>query len=312
MIEGKTELSSNMRLFLGWISAEKGLSGNTKSSYSFDLLRLRQFFEKYDIDEIAASSRDLQKYIEELHDLGFAPSSIQRNISAIRGYYRFLCDENTILHDPTENLDAPKKQDYLPAVLCQEDVELLLENTTDDKGKVSLRNRAILELLYSTGMRIGECLSITTDQFLANEEYMIIVGKGNKERVVPVGEVAREWVLRYLKEERPKFVKPASENYMFINQGRGIGLGKPLSRMSALTIIKEAALRANLPSEVSPHTLRHSFATHLLEGGCDLRIVQEFLGHSSITTTEIYTHISKSYLVETHRHFHPRQKKSKK
>jgi len=303
------ELSENMKLFIGWISAEKGLSDNTREAYTFDLLRLRQYFEKNNLKENDISPRDLQKYIEELHDLRFASTSIQRNISAARGYYRFLCDENIITHDPTENLDTPKKARYLPDVLCPEDVEKLLDNASDENGKVPLRNRAFLELLYSTGMRVGECLAVTTDQFLENREYMVIIGKGNKKRLVPVGEMAHEWVLRYLEEERPKFVKPASENYLFINQGSGIGLGKPLSRMAALTIIKEAALRANISAKVTPHTLRHSFATHLLEGGCDLRIVQEFLGHSNITTTEIYTHVSRTYLIDTHRHFHPRQKR---
>ena len=303
------ELSENMKLFIGWISAEKGLSDNTREAYTFDLLRLRQYFEKNNLKENDISPRDLQKYIEELHDLRFASTSIQRNISAARGYYRFLCDENIITHDPTENLDTPKKARYLPDVLCPEDVEKLLDNASDENGKVPLRNRAFLELLYSTGMRVGECLAVTTDQFLENREYMVIIGKGNKKRLVPVGEMAHEQVLRYLEEERPKFVKPASENYLFINQGSGIGLGKPLSRMAALTIIKEAALRANISAKVTPHTLRHSFATHLLEGGCDLRIVQEFLGHSNITTTEIYTHVSRTYLIDTHRHFHPRQKR---
>jgi integrase/recombinase XerD len=204
-------------------------------------------------------------------------------------------------------LESPKKSRFLPVVLCQEDVESLLDATIDEKEKVSLRNRAILELLYSTGMRVSECISLTTEQFLANEEYMFVIGKGNKERFVPVGEIARKYVLQYLKEERPKFAKPASANFLFINQR----FGKPLSRMAVLTIIKEAAIRAGISPDISPHTLRHSFATHLLEGGCDLRIVQEFLGHSSITTTEIYTHISRSYLIDAHRHFHPRQKKNR-
>jgi integrase/recombinase XerD len=234
------------------------------------------------------------------------PSSIQRCISAFRGYFRYLCNEGELQKDPTENLDTPKKPKHLPDVLCQEDVELLLEASFQEGKSASLRDRSILELLYSTGMRVSECISITTDQFLANREYMLVTGKGNKERVVPVGEIAREWVLRYLNEERQKFVKPVSANYLFINQKRGM----PLTRMAVWNIITQSAIKANISANISPHTMRHSFATHLLEGGCDLRIVQEFLGHSSITTTEIYTHVSSAYLVEAHRFFHPRQKKN--
>ena len=299
------ELSQNMKLFLGWISAEKGLSDNTKKSYEFDLRHFCEYLEINNLNELSVSQKDLQKFIEYLYDLKLVQTSIHRHVSAIRGYYRFLIAEDEIKHDPTENLESPKLPKYLPSVLCQEDVELLLENTIDNNEKATLRNRAILELLYSTGMRVSECITLTTDQFLANKEYMIVIGKGNKERVVPVGEIAREWVLRYLQDERPKFVKPASANYLFINQR----FGKPLTRMAIWNIITEAAMRAGISAEISPHTMRHSFATHLLEGGCDLRIVQEFLGHSNITTTEIYTHISSTYLIDAHRHFHPRQKR---
>ena len=309
MNENRIVLSANMKLFIGWVSVEKGLAENTKESYALDLRHLREFLEENNLDELSVSQSDLQKFIEFLILLRLSQVSVHRHISAVRGYYKFLAAEDIIKHDPTENLDMPKLAKPLPAVLCQEDVEILLEATTDDKGKVSLRNRAILELLYSTGMRVGECLSVTTDQFLANEEYMIIIGKGNKERVVPVGKVAREWVLRYLEEERPKFVKPASANFLFINQGSGIGMGKPLSRMAVSTIVKEAVMRANLSDETSPHTLRHSFATHLLDGGCDLLVVKELLGHSNIKTTEIYTHISNMRMILDHRMYHPRQKK---
>jgi integrase/recombinase XerD len=248
----------------------------------------------------------LQKYIEDLHDVGFASTSIQRYISAIRGYFRFLCDEGILKSDPTQNLDTPKKPHYLPDVLCQEDVVLLLEAAFEEKKAAALRNRSILELLYSTGMRVSECVSITTDQFLVNREYMFITGKGNKERIVPVGEIAREWVLRYINEERGRFVKSASANFLFINQKRGM----PLTRMAVWNIISQTAIKANISAHISPHTMRHSFATHLLEGGCDLRIVQEFLGHASITTTEIYTHISNTYLIQAHKIYHPRQRKN--
>jgi integrase/recombinase XerD len=307
--ETRIEISEDMKDFLGWISAEKGLSDNTKESYFLDLLRLREYFETKNLDEKTIKRRDLQKYVETLHELGFASTSIHRNISSIRGYYKFLFDEEIIDHDPIQNLDSPKLSKRLPDTLCQEDVFAVLENASSTTERAPLRNRAVLELLYSTGMRVSECISVTTDQFLANKEYMFIVGKGNRERLIPVGKVARKWVLKYLNEERQNFVKPESENFLFLNQGRGIGRGRSLTRMAVWNIIKEAAQRANVSGHISPHTLRHSFATHLLEGGCDLRIVQEFLGHSSITTTEIYTHVTRTFLLTTHRLYHPRQKK---
>jgi integrase/recombinase XerD len=306
-VERSVKLSQNMNNFLGWISAEKGLAENTKISYSFDLFHLQEFFEKNKIDEKSVTQRDLQKYIEFLYDMELFQTSISRHISAVRGYYKYLTAEDIINHDPTQNLDMPKLRKYLPDTLCPEDVFKILENAASEKEKAPLRNRAILELLYSTGMRVSECISITTEQFSVNREYMLITGKGNKERLVPVGEIAHKWVSRYVEEERDMFVKPASENYLFINQGRGIGRGKRLTRAAVWNIIKEAVARAGITANVSPHTMRHSFATHLLEGGCDLRIVQEFLGHSNIATTEIYTHVNRTHLIDTHRHFHPRQ-----
>jgi len=307
--KNRCDLSQDMKMFLGWISAEKGLADNTRTSYSLDLLRLCEFFASKNINEKSVKMQDLQKYIEALYDLGFAATSVQRSISSIRGYYRFLLDEELIKNDPSENLEMPKAIKRLPATLPPEDVFEILENAAGPAEKTPLRNRAVLEMLYSTGMRVSECANITTDQFLTNKDFMFIVGKGNKERLVPVGEIAREWVLRYLEEERPSLVKPASANFLFLNQGRGIGRGRPLTRMAIFTIIKEAAERAGIFLNISPHVMRHSFATHLLEGGCDLRVVQEFLGHSSITTTEIYTHVSTTFLVDTHKHYHPRQKK---
>jgi integrase/recombinase XerD len=307
IVENPTEISENMKFFLGWISAEKGLSDNTKTSYLFDLTRFQEYLEKNNLEEKAISQEDLQKYITYLCNLTgkekLVQATIHRHISTIRGYYKFLFAEDIINHDPTENLESPKLAKSLPYTLCVEDIFKILDNAADENEKAPLRNRAILELLYSTGMRVSECVSVTTEQFLTNKDFMMVTGKGNKERLVPVGEIARDWVLRYLNEERDKFVKPASANCLFINQR----FGEQLTRMAVFDIIKKAAKRAGILGGVSPHTMRHSFATHLLEGGCDLRIVQEFLGHSSITTTEIYTHVTSTFLIETHHHFHPRQ-----
>lgn len=295
----------NQNLFLGWIAAEKGLSPNSVDSYSYDLLRLEAFLEKNNIEEAQVSHKDLQQFTELLYDLGFAVSSIQRNISTLRGYFCFLAAENIIPYDPSENIETPRNAKKLPMVLVHHEIESLLD-AVDTEKQNGIRDRAILEVLYSCGLRVSELTSLTSGIFFSDDDFLFIRGKGNKERIVPIGSIAREWVKRYLETERPLFVKPQSNDALFLNRRGGA-----LSRMSIWNIIRENSIRAGIQSAVSPHTLRHSFATHLLEGGCDLRIVQELLGHSNITTTEIYTHVDQEHLVEVHRSFHPRQKKKR-
>ncbi len=289
-------------LFLGWIATEKGLSENSVESYRFDLNRLGSYLEEKSILDRNVSVADLESFLMNLYDIGFAASSIQRTLSTIRSYYRFCSSENLIVPDPTDNLSSPKVPKKLPSVLSVDEVEQILDSV-DISKRGGLRDRAMFEILYGTGMRVSELCSFTLSQIIEEETFLHIRGKGEKERIVPLGALAHRWLKLYLTEERPKFAKETSGDTIFLNIRGGA-----LSRMGVWKILRKYRDLAGLEKDVSPHTFRHSFATHLLEGGADLRIVQELLGHSNITTTEIYTHIDRSHLVEVHRHFHPRNR----
>lgn len=288
------------RLFLGWIATEKGLSDNSVVSYKFDLNRFAAFLEDNSLSDRSVSAADLDRFLGVLYDVGFAVSSIQRTLSTVRGYFRFCTTENLLDSDPAEHLLLPRKPKTLPSVLSVEEIEAIL-NAVDLNKRGGIRDRALLETLYGTGMRVSELCSFAESQ-ISDDGFIQIRGKGNKERIVPLGDVAKEWLDLYRSKERPIMVTPKSADTIFINQ-RG---GSPLSRMGIWKILRAYAIKAGITADVSPHTFRHSYATHLLEGGADLRIVQELLGHTNITTTEIYTHVDRSHLIEVHRHFHPR------
>lgn len=290
------------RLFLGWIATEKGLATNSVVSYQFDLNRFSAFLEDCKLTDRTVTAADLDRFLGVLYDVGFAISSIQRTLSTVRSYFRFCTAEKLLHSDPAEHLLVPRKAKTLPSVLSIEEIESLL-NAVDISKRGGLRDRALLETLYGTGMRVSELCSFSESQF-CDDGFIVVRGKGNKERIIPLGDLASEWINRYKAEERPSFATEKSADYIFINQ-RG---GAPLSRMGVWNMIRAYALKAGITSEISPHTFRHSYATHLLEGGADLRIVQELLGHSNITTTEIYTHVDRTHLIEVHRHFHPRNK----
>jgi integrase/recombinase XerD len=244
----------------------------------------------------------LSAYVRLLYDIGFAATSIQRTLSTIRGYFSFLSSENIIGNDPTEYLESPKATRYLPTVLSVEEI-LAMIDAVDLKKRCGMRDRALLETLYATGMRVSELSVFSFEQVLFEEGLIRITGKGSKERLVPIGAVALEWINKYYETERPFLSRPSSDSSIFLNV-RGTGI----SRMGIWKIIKKYALKAGIKKKISPHTFRHSFATHLLEGGADLRAVQEMLGHANIVTTEIYTHVDREYLKEVHRSFHPRFK----
>lgn len=294
------ERISQLKLYRGWLKAEKGLSENSVESYYFDLQRLDTFLADYGVVDTTVTHEHLSRFIMLLTDIGFAPSSIQRTVSTLRSYFGFLSAEDIIAIDPSENLEAPKKVKKLPSVLSVEEVEALLTIIPTDK-RLGLRDRAMLELLYGCGLRVSELITITYESIIDEGEFLFVRGKGSKERLIPIGAHARKWVQRYLDEERNLLLKDVTIKTIFLN-----GRGTPLSRMGLWKLIQKYALLAGIDKGISPHTFRHSFATHLLEGGADLRIVQELLGHSSITTTEIYTHIDRTHLVEVHRQFHPR------
>lgn len=293
------------REFLSFLQLERTLSANTLSAYRFDLERFRAFLVDKKIGTVTdVSSRDLSEYIRALWDIGFASTSIQRTLSALRGYFGFLVSESFISIDPTELLQSPRAPHYLPTVLSQEEIQSILEIVPLQKP-LGLRDRAMLETVYATGMRVSELSAFTYEQILFDENLVRVIGKGSKERLVPIGDIALEWITNYYEHERPSLIRLATDNTVFLNRS-----GKALTRMGIWKIIQKYAKKAGIGKNVSPHTFRHSFATHLLEGGANLRIVQEMLGHANIVTTEIYTHVDREYLREVHRSFHPRFNKS--
>ncbi len=290
--------------FLAYIQLEKALSENTITSYRYDLKRLWAFFQQQHINTINEVTTDiLSKYIQVLFDLGFAASSIQRTLSSIRSYYGFLLSEGIIREDPTELLEGPRYGRYLPTVLTVEEI-MRIFNAIDTERRGGVRDRAMFETLYATGMRVSELASFTFEQVFHEEKMIRVIGKGSKERLVPIGDIALSWMKEYYEVERPFLAKPGSDSTVFLNFR-----GKALSRMGIWKIIRKYINQVGISKKVSPHTFRHSFATHLLEGGADLRIVQEMLGHANIVTTEIYTHVDREYLKEVHRSFHPRYNK---
>jgi len=289
--------------FLAYLRLERTLSENTAEAYRYDLERLASFLNQHRVDSMASATPDLlSKYVRVLFETGFAVTSIQRSISSLRSYFAFIASEGEIQSDPTELLETPRASRYLPSVLSVEEIVRIM-NAIDVNKRGGVRDRAMIETLYATGMRVSELVSFTQEQILFKEELVRIYGKGSKERIVPIGKVALKWIEEYNQVERPFFANCNSDSTVFLNMR-----GKPLSRMSVWRIIDSYVRKASIKKTVSPHTFRHSFATHLLEGGADLRIVQEMLGHANIVTTEIYTHVDREYLKEVHRSFHPRQK----
>jgi integrase/recombinase XerD len=289
--------------FLAYLQLEKTLSENTIESYRYDLERLCGYLKQRHVTNIShITGTILSKYLQVLFDTGFAASSIQRSLSSIRGYFNFLVAEGAIQSDPTELLEGPKFGRYLPTVLTVDEI-LRIFNAINIEKRGGIRDRAMLETLYATGMRVSELSSFTLEQLLPDEKLIRIIGKGSKERLTPIGEIALHWLGEYLEVERPFFAKPHSDSTVFLNVR-----GNALSRMGIWKIIQKYIKMTNIDKKVSPHSFRHSYATHLLEGGADLRVVQEMLGHANIVTTEIYTHIDREYLKEIHRSFHPRYK----
>ena len=287
--------------YFAYIRLERTLSDNTAASYMYDLQRLTSFLKQKRVETLEEISPEiLSEYVRLLYDLGFEVTSIQRSLSSLRGYFAYVASEGALERDPTELLETPRSSRYLPSVLSVEEVEKIL-GIIDITKKMGLRDRAMLETLYATGMRVSELSTVTYEQYMPEEGLMRIFGKGSKERLVPVGEIASHWISQYYSLERPLLVKECTDSTIFLNR-----FGKPLSRMGIWKIVQAHVLSAGIRKDVSPHTFRHSFATHLLEGGADLRTVQEMLGHANIVTTEIYTHVDREYLKEVHRSFHPR------
>ncbi len=290
------------RNYLSYLRLERGLSDNSLEAYKRDIEKLLSFLASKNSSIQIAKTTDLQQFIKELSEAGLERSSIARIISAIRGFYKFLLVERILNFDPTESLELKTPRRQPPEILTVAEIEKILSQP-DISTKKGLRDKAILEFLYATGARVSELTTLTVSQLFLKDGLVRLFGKGKKERIVPIGKTAIKVLDQYLGKVRPLFIKSSKiTDAIFLNQERGTAL----SRMAIWNIIQEYTSAAKIEKRITPHTFRHSFATHLLEGGADLRIVQELLGHADISTTEIYTHIDRSYLVEVHRRFHPR------
>lgn len=281
--------------FISYILIEKGLSKNTALAYRTDLNTYLKFLEDKKINYETITHLEITDFLWHLKTSDFKPRSIYRMIESIRQFYKFLIAENFIKTNPTANLTAPKLDLILPDMLTNEEVTKLL-NSVSDSDNLSIRNRAMLELLYATGLRVSELINLKFSNIDIEECYVKIFGKGNKERLVPFGQKAQLYLKRYLRVRNN-----SKSEYLFLTR-----LNKPISRIEFWRQLKQIAIKAGITKNITPHTLRHSFATHLLTGGADIRFVQEMLGHSSISTTQIYTHVSQERLKEQHKKFHPR------
>ena len=301
MMDDAVARAFELERFSDFLALEQGLAMRTSEAYARDLERFVTFASiKGAAAPVDVAARTLRDYVYHLKDLGLAPASIRRNVSAVRTYFRFLLGEGRLVRDPSERLETPRRWRTLPEVLTVQEIERLLAAPSLDDPLV-FRDRALLELAYGAGLRVSEWIGLGTRDLLLDDGLVRVFGKGSKERLVPIGRTAIGAVAVYVRELRPR-----------LEQGKGRGIlllnarGEPLSRMGAWKILRKYVEKAGITKRVSPHTLRHSFATHLLEGGADLRAVQEMLGHADISTTQIYTHVDREYLRTVHRQFHPR------
>jgi len=287
--------------FMDYLSVERGLSKNTLESYGRDLNKYAVYLKKNGIADINKVRRpDIQNFMMGLKDDKLNASSIARNLVAIKIFHRYLTSQRLLKEDVTSVIETPKLWKTLPDVLDLKEVESILDSP-NTRLKQGIRDKAALELMYATGMRVSELVNLKLTDLHMEMGFVRCLGKGQKERVIPVGSKAKEALQKYFEKARPKFLKKGDSAALFLTR-----LGKPMSRQTFWMVIKRYVKDARIKKRVTPHTLRHSFATHLLHNGADLRIVQELLGHANISTTQIYTHINKERLKQIHQKFHPR------
>lgn len=286
--------------YLAVLEAERGASRHTLAAYRRDVDDFLSFLDTSRTAVTSVKPDDIVSYVERLRRAGLRPASVARRLSALRGFYRHLVREGVVIENPTDHVDQPRTSRPLPKTLSRDAAAELVE-APDIRRPSGVRDRAMLELLYATGMRASECLTLSLEDLNLSAGYVVCTGKGRKQRLVPVGAEALEWIRAYLRDVRPALTRTRDGGRLFVN-----GRGQSLSRQSLWTIVRRAAASAGIRRRVSPHVLRHSFATHLLEGGADLRAVQVMLGHADIATTQIYTHLGSSTLRAMYRKFHPR------
>lgn len=287
--------------FIYHLAVERGLAENTLMSYRADLSGFMAFLRKRGLESGEEAGRDvIMSYLLQLQLDGRSPATISRHLAALRTFYRYLVNEGIIIHDPTNDIESPRQTHKLPRILTVEEVDHLLGQPLIGEPS-GIRDKAMLELIYATGMRVSELVALDMEHINIESGFIRCFGKGSKERMVPIGEVAASFIREYLSRGRSKLKKTLNINSLFVNQH-----GRRLTRQGFWKIIKKYARKAKIDKEITPHTLRHSFATHLLENGADLRSVQEMLGHADISTTQIYTHLTKRKLKEVYDRNHPR------
>lgn len=297
-------MQEEIGLFLNHIALEKNLKHNSIVSYKNDLDQLAEFAGTLGITSWREfNTRAIISYLGYASSLGLSATSISRRMSSLRGFFRFMVRERIISSNPALHIESPRIYRSLPVVMSQPEVERIL-SAIDVKEKFGLRDRAALEVLYSSGLRISELINLTVANLFLEVGHIRVVGKGGKERIVPIGEEAVEFVRRYLDQERPQIAKDDSRDVLILNR-----FGRKLSSMGMFNLVRKRVKAAGITKHVTPHTFRHSFASHLVDGGASLRAVQEMLGHADISTTQIYTQLDRSYLKSVHREFHPRERK---
>ncbi len=292
-------LEQNLPKFLNYISVEKGLSKNTVESYERDIKKFNSYSKDKELSNI--TKKEIIQFLSHLNSNGLSPTTISRNIVSLRSFYRFLVSEKEIASDPTENLESPKKWNRLPKTLAYDEIDRLI-NHNKGNDPSGIRDDAMIELLYACGLRVSELISLKINNINLDAGFLITIGKGKKERIVPIGEIALNKIRRYLFSGRAGLLKDKRSDYLFVTWS-----GTLMTRQGFWKLIKKYAKEAGIKKTFSPHTLRHSFATHLLDHGADLRAVQMMLGHSDISTTQIYTHVSRERLKKVHNEYHPRR-----
>lgn len=297
------EITDTLTRYLDFLSVERGLASNTLESYRSDLVRFFSYLLDKEFDWQSLTRRNIENYLTDCQNEGINVSSISRYISSLRSFYNFTVMEQINTVNPLEDVELPRKPKRLPEFLDEEEVERLL-NAPDRSTTLGLRDAAMLELLYATGERVSEIINLKMEDLNLDEGYLICMGKGSKQRIIPFGDQAIELIKGYINRSRPSLMKKGATPFLFLTTRSG-----PLSRKTFWKIMKDYRLKAGIEKHFSPHTLRHSFATHLLQNGADLRSVQMLLGHSDISTTQIYTHINQHRMKIIYDKYHPRAKR---
>ncbi len=301
-------MKEEIGLYLNFLALEHNLADHSVVSYRHDLEQLAEFAASLGIKSWREVNKSaLIEFLSVSGKVGMAPATISRRLSALRGFFRFLVRERIVATNPTAYLESPRLFRNLPVVLAVDEVERII-NAVDLETRFGLRDRAALEVLYGSGLRISELINLTCSNLFLELEvaHLRVIGKGSKERLVPLGGEAVHWLRQYLEIERPTLVNENSHDYVILNR-----FGKKISAMGMFNLVRKYVTRAGITKAVTPHTFRHSFASHLVDGGASLRAVQEMLGHADISTTQIYTQLNRSYLKSVHVEFHPRERKSR-